>query len=439
MLFSIEQSYFMEISTVMDAAAALLFLILMVSQLGSPQHMNKKLRFSFLLCLLEGFVTAGVDIWINAIQGNAARHTLISVLYIHEYLFLSLFAFAKAIFIFMFLGDEKKSNRPMKHILYTMYSVMTVVNMIPPLSRWVSYVPAGEAVLEHGPGYLVFYSAMIFADICVVAAVLINSKKVGTKYTILLSALLMAPAVSFILFASNVAPMMFFVALFMIVVYIIVYQKSLYRQIDREKELAQKNFEFTDMQTKVLLSQIQPHFLYNTLTTIAYLCSKDPANAEKLTNRLSDYLRNNIAFLSDREKIPFDKELEAVDNYLAIEQYRFEDRVKVVYDIQVQHFAIPMLAVETLVENAVKHGICKREDGGTIWISTYCDDRYNYVQVRDNGVGFDVTAVPQDGKTHVGLANVTNRVLAVGGELCIESVPGAGTTATLRLPKEDDA
>ncbi len=198
---------------------------------------------------------------------------------------------------------------------------------------------------------------------------------------------------------------------------------------------ANHRVELSDLKTKVMLSQIKPHFIYNTLTTISYFCSEDPARAEELTNRFSDYLRNNLSSLSETETVSFAKELGAIKNYLAIEQIRFEDRVNVVYDIAVEDFEVPVLAIQPIVENAVKHGICKKEDGGTVTIATFEESAYVCIRVADDGVGFDKNAVTFDGKEHVGVKNIITRIQNAGGIITIDSTVGVGTVVTVKLTR----
>lgn len=203
-----------------------------------------------------------------------------------------------------------------------------------------------------------------------------------------------------------------------------------------EKE-ANQRVELSEVKTKVMLSQIKPHFIYNTLTTISYFCSEDPQKADELTNRFSEYLKNNLSSLSETEAVAFSKELEVIKNYLEIEKMRFEERINVEYDIRFEDFAVPVLTIQPVVENAVKHGICKKEDGGTVKISSLEEENYYCIIVQDDGVGFDKDAVNFDGKEHVGVKNIISRIENFGGEVEIESKVGVGTTVTIRLPKEE--
>lgn len=192
-----------------------------------------------------------------------------------------------------------------------------------------------------------------------------------------------------------------------------------------------------EQRIQIMMTQIKPHFLYNSLGAIEALCDSDPKAAKEATVKFSRYLRGNMDSISTEGLIDFEKELEHTKLYLELEQLRFEDALEVRYDISCTDFKTPVLTLEPLVENAVRHGVRKNEDGvGFVAVSTreYAD-RYE-ITVTDNGPGFDVDAVPDDGESHIGIENVRNRLKAVcGGELRISSVPGQGTTATIIIPK----
>lgn len=205
---------------------------------------------------------------------------------------------------------------------------------------------------------------------------------------------------------------------------------------NRAKELAEQKTELTEAQVAVMLSQIQPHFLYNTLANIRALCRRDSQRACEAIDCFSGYLRENMAAVDEKRPIPFERELAHVNNYLQIEKMRFDERLHVEYHLPVTDFKLPALSVQTLVENAVKHGIRRKDAGGTVWITTREDARTFQVEIRDDGVGFD-TELPLD-NTHIGLRNTRHRLSAMcDGSLRVESTPGIGTTVTITLPKGD--
>jgi len=211
-------------------------------------------------------------------------------------------------------------------------------------------------------------------------------------------------------------------------------------ELEREQaqaELAKVEKELLENQVLVMLSQIQPHFLYNALTAIARLCDKDPEQAKKATIEFAVYLRGNMNSLQEKEPIFFEKELHHVECYLNLEMAMYAEYLNIEYDIQTKNFRLPVLALQVLVENAIKHGVGKKKGGGTVKISASESESAFLIIVSDNGVGFDVTEIQNDGQTHIGINNVRHRLKEqCGGSLEIESETGIGTTATITIPKE---
>ncbi|MGN1134624.1 MAG: sensor histidine kinase, partial [Oscillospiraceae bacterium] len=203
------------------------------------------------------------------------------------------------------------------------------------------------------------------------------------------------------------------------------------------RETEQLKAELAENRIAIMLSQIQPHFLYNSLNTIYGLCEKDPSAAKKAVNDFSDYLRGNMDSLSRNCPVPFETELKHLRAYLSLEKMRFKNKLEIVWDIEANGLMLPALTVQPLVENAVKHGICKAENGGRVTISSReFDDRYE-IEVSDNGVGFDVNVTPNDGKSHLGIENVRNRLWKMcGATLELSSEVGKGTSAVIILPKK---
>ncbi len=191
------------------------------------------------------------------------------------------------------------------------------------------------------------------------------------------------------------------------------------------------------MSVDILLSQIQPHFLYNTLGTISHLCRRDPAEAQKAIQEFSAFLRANMDSLKKRTAIPFEQELNHVMNYLRLEQRRFQSRLKVIYEIQASDFRVPPLSLQPLVENSVRHGILKKEDGGMVAIRTRETEDAFLVMIEDDGVGMEKAGeLPDLGEhTHMGIENVRSRLRSMaGGTMEIESGDW-GTRSTLSMPK----
>ena len=183
---------------------------------------------------------------------------------------------------------------------------------------------------------------------------------------------------------------------------------------------------------KIMLSQIQPHFIYNTLVALSEMEGVPDKAHDEIIN-FSKYLRENLDSLTGADVIPFEKELSHVEKYVGLEQLRFGEKVKVDFDIKVKDFFLPPLTVQVLVENAIKHGITKKYEGGTVTVSTEKSGNNFVIEVKDDGVGFDVTKPLSD--EHIGISSIRNRLTQfVGGTLSVESTIGEGTTATVIIP-----
>jgi sensor histidine kinase YesM len=207
--------------------------------------------------------------------------------------------------------------------------------------------------------------------------------------------------------------------------------------LNQNKVIAEKKEEIENLQLNMVITQMQPHFVFNVLNIIYYLCAKDTKLAQTAIDNFSSYLRTNIDSLVSDELAPFSKELEHVKNYLDLEKLRFDDELEIEYDIGPTDFHIPMLVVQPLAENAVKHGIAKSSKGGKLIIRTVEDYDNHYVYVIDNGVGFDTKKKPaDDGRSHIGIENVRVRIeKRVNGKLELFSSKGKGTTAVITIPK----
>ncbi len=189
-----------------------------------------------------------------------------------------------------------------------------------------------------------------------------------------------------------------------------------------------------EQRIRIMVSQIQPHFLFNTLSTIQALCMIDPPKAADTVGKFGQYLRQNIDSLSHPEMIPFEKEMEHTRIYSDIEMIRFPS-IRVLYDLQDTEFSVPALTVQPLVENAIRHGVRIRSHG-EVSVTTRKEGGEHVIVIRDNGRGFDVDAALKADSTHIGMRNVRDRVEQMcGGSMTIDSRIGEGTEITIRLPE----
>ena len=231
--------------------------------------------------------------------------------------------------------------------------------------------------------------------------------------------------------------------------------------------------------------QVRPHFIFNVLNIIYYLCASDAKKAQSAIETFSDYLRDNLKAMNAESLVPVSQELDYVKHYLSLEKLRYEDELTICYDIRCTNFELPGLTVQPLAENAVKHGIRYKPSGGTVRISSWENDDAYMIRVADDGVGFDPATVelPEDPKAGVerlsileseaseqaqnayfsktssasqstdqeqrqsasldagngiGLSNTYTRLkILCNGVMTITSAVGQGTTVDIHIPKEN--
>ena len=237
--------------------------------------------------------------------------------------------------------------------------------------------------------------------------------------------------------ASRYVFMGFFVVAMVAVLKIIPQSiNALTKAKELETEKIMLDAQLTESRVSTMISQIRPHFIYNTLGSIEQLCNIDPPKAGELVHNFAKYLRGNFRELDNPKPILMSREMEHVHHYVSIENVRFPD-MTFSFEMNSGDFYIPALTVQPIVENAIKHGLMKLPKGGKIWVTSYETDTHYCVSVVDDGAGFD-TGELLDERKHVGLRNIRGRLKAmVNGELEIESTVGVGTKVLITIPKEE--
>ena len=189
---------------------------------------------------------------------------------------------------------------------------------------------------------------------------------------------------------------------------------------------------------EALASQINPHFLFNTLTSISSLIRTQPETARMLIAKLSGLLRRLMR--STDHFVTLREELESIDEYLAIEVVRFGPQLKVDKQIapQTLDVIVPSMILQPLVENSIKHGLSRKVGGGRITIKTMVRDGHTLIEVHDDGLGMSEERLVQALGGGIGLSNVDERLRVIYGanyHLKLTSVPGQGTCASLAIPE----
>lgn len=204
---------------------------------------------------------------------------------------------------------------------------------------------------------------------------------------------------------------------------------------DRELQLARLSEQLATARLGALQAQVNPHFLFNTLNTLVVLVRDgDRTGAVRIIERMSEIFRRTLRRDAEDETTLAD-EIDLVRQYLAIEEARFPDRLRVTFDVAsgLDRAAVPAFALQHLVENAIRHGISRREEAGRVWITAARDGEALVLRVEDDGIGVSMDAPPAG---H-GLANTRERLRALYGERASVSVARraeGGTAATIRIP-----
>ncbi len=205
------------------------------------------------------------------------------------------------------------------------------------------------------------------------------------------------------------------------------------KELETEKMIL--NAQLAESRISTMMSQIRPHFIYNTLGSIEQLCEVDPPKAGELVHSFAKYLRGNFGELDNPKPILMSQEMDHVQHYIKIENVRFPD-MTFSFEMKSEDFRLPALTVQPIVENAIKHGLMKLQKGGSIRVISYETDTDYCISVEDDGVGFD-TCKLLDEKKHIGIRNIRERLkVMVGGKLEIESEQGIGTKVLITIPKE---
>jgi two-component system LytT family sensor kinase len=195
--------------------------------------------------------------------------------------------------------------------------------------------------------------------------------------------------------------------------------------------------QLAQAQLQALRLQLQPHFLFNTLNTIAALVSTDARAAERMVTRLSELLRQTLHSASEQE-VPLSRELEMLSPYLEIQRLRFSDRLRVDIDVDpdVETALVPSLLLQPLIENAIRHGITPRAAGGRVQVRARREGDFVRIEVADDGIGFRAWTgrSPREG---VGLGTTRGRLRHLYGSthhLALDAPPEGGFTVRLAIP-----
>lgn len=343
------------------------------------------------------------------------------------------YLFIIAMILYLKSNLERSINRAIGNVLATIYTILVIVCIVLQFA----------AVADMFATFTYMFGFTAVCAVVMTVLLIIEMRSSKKAYYLLVSWIplaitLIIDAVNHYIHFTDVDFYFFGISVTMIyqIIRLVMDLRTQYKETIRYQKMQKELYE---ARVSVMVSQIQPHFMYNTLSSIAMLCKLDPDTAYQATITFSQYLRSNMDSLKQTKLVPFEQELEHLKKYLYIEKLRFGKKLNIEYDIQATDFKLPQLSIQPLAENAVKHGISKKRGGGTLTIATRETDTDYEIIISDDGVGFDPNAPkPDDGRSHIGMENIHRRLKEMcNAEIIIESEVGKGTVATVKLPKED--
>lgn len=202
-----------------------------------------------------------------------------------------------------------------------------------------------------------------------------------------------------------------------------------------------KDNEYVNQQldgSEAFLKRLQPHFMFNALSCIRYLCSEDPHSAEIAVEQFSAFLRGSLRAFKLTEPISFEEELDCFKSYWELVKLRFKERVQIDYYLEATDFKIPAMVLSPLVANALKHGILKRPEGGKITIITLQLEGMAVIKILDDGAGFAPGVNPNATSPEGNLAVIGKRLQEMcGATLTVSNHPGKGASIIIKIPESN--
>lgn len=412
---------------------------------GSDRYQAPLTR-EIMIFFIAVFFYNAFDIAVILIRGLQGRF-FTALNYALEFGYFSLGAFQTLLFLQVIkkYAAEKNGNAALKKIAFIiqlLHIPALVFLAATPFTHWLFYIDE-HTLYNRGALYPVWYYTTMVAFLFIFAVLIVYRKKMdGFIFQVLLTASVL-PIIAFVMnytyqgiSFNNIA-----VSVSALIIYIFYENHCTSAAVSRERELNRVQNELLESKlameqanNEMLLAQIEPHFISNSLMALRSQCREYPEIYESITD-FSLYLRSHFEALGSTNKmITFEQEMENTEAYLDLEEQNYGDRLQVMYDIECDDFMLPPLSVQPLVENAVRHGVGTYEKGGVVLISSRREQGKIIIEIKDDGSGSrDIT--PQQSKRRgIGIDNVRARLKSiVGGELEVLTNEH-GTTARITLP-----
>ena len=389
---------------------------------------NRRFFMSLFATVMLLMVSLLIDcvVWDNPGMATAER---IAVYF--EFLFLSLPIPMFTAYLLHTCGERWQGSKLFRAAII-LWGIFFILLGIAQYTTSLYYVTPDNQFFR-GPWHSLLMAPMILNMLLNINGVIRRRGKLPTKYfAAFLIHLLPLTATLFVYtifpFSPSVEFLLFFGEVFST---LSMFGIILYDQIDR---YMRQQREIAHQRASIMVLQMRPHFIYNAMMSIYYLCAQDSQKAQQVTLDFTTYLRKNFTAIANEDTIPFTDELEHARAYLTIEQVQFGDSLCVDYNTPHTQFRLPPLTLQPIVENAIKHGMDPEAGPLHISILTRKTDSGSELTVEDNGPGFDL-AVVDDSEPHTALANIRQRLeMMCGGKMTIQSRAGEGTVVSVTIP-----
>ncbi len=379
----------------------------------------------FLLCCISGNIE-------TAYLHHRGLDAAFYIILFTESLLLSLPLPMLTVYLLHCCGESIRASRLM-HIVAGLWGVFLVILFASQFLGVVRFVKS-ENQYYRGPRYWLLMLPMV-AILLLTLAGTIRRRKYFSHKTFLsfLTAILpMTAALVTLMFVDCLPVFCISFVLSAIAMYGFILSDQIEQDLQRQREIARQQQEIANQRASIMVLQMRPHFIYNTMTSIYCLCDQDPQLARQVVMDFTTYLRKNFTAIASSAPIPFSSELEHIRAYLSVEQTLYEDSLFVDYDTPHTRFRVPPLTLQPIVENAVKHGRDPCAGPFHISIQTKKTASASEVVIADNGRGFDFD---EDSESHFALKNIRQRLeIMCGGSLTITPGDGGGTVVTILIP-----
>ena len=406
-------------------AIAAIGLILSISARYTKQVYKKYLVAVF--SLLTAYTVSNLVLW-NIPEDNG--NVFVSYLFLFsESLFSSMVLPVLNSFLLYCAGKQQRKN-PFVYITVSLWGVYFILLVIAQFTKWIYYYTPDNEYFR-GPLYPVLLVPLVLLMAVNLFALFRYRAQLSRRYRIAFTVYFLVPLMCMVvqMFYSDVLMAVLGSAVSALIMLLIIVMDQMDRQVAQARKIAMQK-------ANINVLQMRPHFIYNTMMSIYYLCKQDSDKAQQVTLDFTSYLRNNFTAIASEDAIPFRDELEHTRAYLAVEQAQHEDRLFVKFDTPHTQFRIPPLTLQPLVENAVKHGMNPDGDPLHISVKTRCTKGGSEIIVENDGARYDPA---DDNEPHIALNNIRQRLETMcNGTLEITPHEEGGTTVKVTIPAEDN-